>query len=158
MARSPFEAAAVTASVDYTAIRMLVERYADAINRRDVEALAETWAPDGVWEIGGVRYEGRDAIITRWQPLMSSIVWVVQTINNGTVDADGDDATCRWYHTDFVCQGDGTRRMSVGLYYDTCTRREGRWVFTSRRYVRLGNILLNDADLQMFSPTGEEVQ
>ena len=54
-----------------------------------------------------------------WTPLMAGIPWVLQTINNGTVDVVGDAAMCRWFHTDFAVLADGTKRMAIGLYYDT---------------------------------------
>jgi uncharacterized protein (TIGR02246 family) len=138
---------------DYCEIRALVERYADAVNRRDADAYEDTWAPDGVWEIRGNRYEGREAIMAYWKPLMAGIPWVLQTINNGTVDAVGDTATCRWFHTDFSALADGTKRMAIGLYYDTCARADGQWRFSHRSYVRMAEIPL-DADMQTFSPLG----
>jgi uncharacterized protein (TIGR02246 family) len=133
----------------YAEIRALVERYADAVNRRDAEAYAATWAPDGVWEIRGNRYEGREAILAYWTPLMAGIPWVVQTINNGTVDVAGDTAQARWFHTDFAALGDGTRRMALGLYHDSCIRVGGRWLFSLRSYTRLADIPLSP-EMQTF--------
>jgi uncharacterized protein (TIGR02246 family) len=135
----------------YCEIRALVERYADAINRRDAEAYAATWTSDGVWEIRGDRYEGREAIMAYWQPLMAGIPWVLQTINNGTVDVMGDVATCRWFHTDFAVLPDGAKRMAIGLYYDTCSREDGEWRFAHRSYVRMAEIPLSP-DAQTFAP------
>jgi len=135
----------------YSEIRALVERYADAVNRRDAEAYAATWTPEGVWEIRGNRYVGREAIMAYWQPLMAGIPWVLQTINNGTVDVLGDTATCRWFHTDFAVLPDGAKRMAIGLYYDTCTRADGEWRFSHRSYVRMAEIPLSP-DAQMFTP------
>jgi uncharacterized protein (TIGR02246 family) len=137
----------------YCEIRALVERYADAINRRDAEAYEDTWTPDGVWEIRGNRYAGREAIMAYWKPLMAGIPWVLQTINNGTVDVLGDTATCRWFHTDFAVLADGTKRMAIGLYYDTCSRGDGQWRFSHRSYVRMAEIPLS-SDVRTFSPTG----
>ena len=139
---------------DYVEIRALVERYADAVNRRDAGAFRDTWAPDGVWEIRGNRYVGRGAILAYWGPLMAGIPWVVQTINNGTVDVEGDTATCRWFHTDFAVLPDATKRMALGLYYDTCCRADGHWRFRHRSYTRLAEIPLS-ADVLTFSPDGE---
>jgi len=127
----------------YAEIRALVERYADAVNRRDAEAYAATWAPDGVWEIRGNRYEGREAILAYWKPLMAGIPWVVQTITNGTVDLDGETARGRWFHTDFAALPDGTKRMALGLYHDSCVRVDGRWLFALRSYTRLADIPLS---------------
>jgi uncharacterized protein (TIGR02246 family) len=138
----------------YTEIRALVERYADAINRRDAQAYRETWASDAVWEIRGQRYTGREAIMAYWEPLMAGIPWVLQTINNGTVDLDGDVATCRWFHTDFALLPDGTARMAIGLYNDICSRTEGRWLFQHREYTRMAEIPLG-AGVRTFSHTGQ---
>ena len=137
----------------YGEIRALVERYADAVNRRDAQAFADTWTADGVWEIRGSRYVGREAILAYWQPLMAGIPWVLQTINNGTVEVRDDRATCRWFHTDFAVLADGTKRMAIGLYYDTCQRRDGRWRFSHRSYTRMAEIPLS-SEVQTFSPSG----
>ena len=88
-----------------------------------------------------------------WKPLMAGIPWVLQTINNGTVDVVGDTATCRWFHTDFAALPDGTKRMAIGLYYDTCSRADGGWRFSHRSYVRMAEIPLS-SDVRTFSPTG----
>jgi hypothetical protein len=85
-----------------------------------------------------------------WKPLMDGIPWVLQTINNGTVDVLGDTATCRWFHTDFAVLADGTKRMAIGLYYDTCSRADGPWRFSHRSYVRMAEIPLSP-DAQTFS-------
>lgn len=134
----------------YCEIRALVERYADAVNRRDPEAYADTWTADGVWEIRDNRYEGREAIMDYWNPLMAGIPWVLQTINNGTVDVEGDTATCRWFHTDFAVLPDGAKRMAIGLYHDTCSRQDGEWRFSHRSYVRMAEIPLSP-DAQMLT-------
>lgn len=140
----------------YCEIRALVERYADAVNRRDADAYADTWTPDGVWEIRGNRYKGRAAIMAYWVPLMEGIPWVIQTINNGTVDVDGDTASCRWFHTDFALLPDGSKRMAIGLYLDTCSRHDGRWRFSYRSYLRMAEIPLSP-ETQPFNLAGEPI-
>ena len=40
-------------SVDHLAIRSLIDRYTDAVNRRDWATLETLFASDGVWDCGG---------------------------------------------------------------------------------------------------------
>jgi len=85
---------------------------------------------------------------------MAGIPWVLQTLNNGTVDVEGDTASCRWFHTDFAVLADGTKRMAIGLYYDRCSRSDGRWLFSRRNYIRMAEVPLSSG-VRTFSPTGE---
>ena len=52
---------------DYTAIRMVAERYVDAVNRFDAEAWGQTWAPDGEWNVGEV-HKGREVMVPSGRP------------------------------------------------------------------------------------------
>ena len=70
-------------------IEDLVHRYSDAVVHRDAQQWASTWAPEGVWDLGGGRrVEGREAIVERWHESMARYPVVVQTVLNGIVDLD----------------------------------------------------------------------
>jgi ketosteroid isomerase-like protein len=50
---------------DYEEIQNLVARYADAVTRRDFEALAAIFTPDAVWDVTGgtqLRFEGAELV------------------------------------------------------------------------------------------------
>ena len=49
---------------DLLAIRALVGRFNDAVNRRDLDQFRSVWADDAVWEIPGVpRADSAGAIV-----------------------------------------------------------------------------------------------
>ncbi|MCC6382996.1 MAG: nuclear transport factor 2 family protein [Dehalococcoidia bacterium] len=120
---------------DYVALHQLVDRYADAVNRRDADAWGACWAQDGTWDLGaGRQVTGRDAIVGLWKQLMGGLPFVVQIVHSGVVDSAGDTATARWYLTEYMHLPDGAKRMGVGVYRDDCVRVDGRWQFARRRY------------------------
>ena len=54
---------------DELALRDLMARYVDAVNRSEAAAWAATWAEDGVWSLLGTSVSGRDNILELWQLL-----------------------------------------------------------------------------------------
>jgi uncharacterized protein (TIGR02246 family) len=119
----------------YTELRQLVERYADAVCRRDAAAWGGTWAPDGVWDLGRGKAEGREQVVAFWKQAMSGFPMAIQIIHNGVVlSHDGDAATARWYLSEYLHTADGGRRLGVGVYHDTYRRIDGRWHFALRKY------------------------
>lgn len=127
-------------------IRALVERYADAVCRRDAADWGATWAPDATWDLGpGREVTGREQIVELWTKLMAGFPTAIQIIHSGVVTSiEGDRATARWYLSEFILQADDARRMGVGVYHDEYRKADGAWMFARRRY----NLLYNGpADL-----------
>ncbi len=124
----------VQATADELAIRNLVSRYADAVNRRDADAWAATWSKDGEWSVMGNPTKGREAVVALWQQLMGGLSWVVQLTYGGTIEVAGDEGTGVWYLTEKMKRPDGTAASSVGVYHDRYVREGGEWVFASRRF------------------------
>jgi len=125
---------------DDAAIRDLVYRYADAVCRRDEAAWSATWAEDGIWQLPGApRMEGRDAIVGLWVNAMSGFPFVVQLMNNGTLEIEGEGATGRWYLTENLKFADGGGMYNVGCYQDRYVKRDGQWLFAERHYAVLYN-------------------
>jgi uncharacterized protein (TIGR02246 family) len=118
---------------DELAIRDLVARYADAVNRRDEAAWRATWAPDGCWQLRGQPVEGQDNVVALWSSLMGSLPFVVQLVHSGTVTVENDSAAGTWYLSEFMQTADGPR-SSIGVYRDTYARVAGEWRFLVRRY------------------------
>ena len=117
-------------------IEDLVHRYSDAVVHRDAHRWASTWAPDGVWDLGGGRrVEGREAIVERWHESMARYPVVVQTVLNGTVDLDTSAGTGsgRWYVQEMARRIDGEAVVMTAHYDDTYGRVDGGWRFASRR-------------------------
>lgn len=122
---------------DYTAIRMVAERYVDAVNRFDAEAWGQTWAPDGEWNVGEV-HKGRDVMVPLWTQIVSSIPNVYMHVYSGVIDdVTGDTARGRWYMGEFLNMADGTRSMNSICYVDTYSRIDGQWYIQTREFQAL---------------------
>ncbi len=119
----------------YSELRQLVERYADAVCRRDADDWAATWAEDAVWDLGAAKAEGRANIVALWKQAMGGFPMALQLVHQGVVLAhDGDTASARWYLSEYLHTADGGRRLGVGVYHDRYRRLNGAWLFQNRRY------------------------
>ena len=119
---------------DELAIRQLVAAYIDAVNRYNGEDWIATWAEDANWDLMGMKVEGRDAIYQLWQGAMASFEFAIMMLNSGTVHIDGDSATGRWYVTEHIKPKEGDSNLTLGVYDDEYTKRDGQWLFLDRRY------------------------
>ncbi len=122
---------------DELAIRTLVARYCDAVNRYDGEAWAATWAEDGQWFFLDQVHEGRDTILAFWSSVMAQLEFAVMLANSAVIQVDGERATGRWYTQEVVRTRGEHGRSIVGLYDDHYTRKSGQWFIQSRRYHKL---------------------
>ena len=116
-------------------IEDLVHRYSDAVVHRDAQQWASTWAPDGVWDLGGGRrIEGHEAIVEQWHESMARYPVVVQTVLNGAVELDEDAGTGsgRWYVQEMARRIDDEAIVMVAHYDDTYVRLDRGWSFASR--------------------------
>jgi uncharacterized protein (TIGR02246 family) len=121
-------------SAEEAAVRDLVARYTDAVNRRDAKAWAATWADDAEWSLGGSPVQGREAIVALWQRLMDGLPFVVQLVHSGVVQVDGERATARWYLSELHQSADRKGTLVVGVYHDECARTDEGWRFARRRF------------------------
>jgi hypothetical protein len=125
---------------DKIAIQELSARYVLAVDNGDGDGRAETFLPDGVFEGGGGRFEGRAAIAeqtnagrrnpqpNRWGALPGETQHWVQ---NYVIDGGADQATATAYVALVHVAG---RILLVGRYYDTLRKVDGRWFFAVRRF------------------------
>ncbi len=124
-------------------IHKLVARYADAVNCRDEDAWAATWAEDAVWQLPMQQEtRGRVPIVDLWVEAMKTLPFVVQLVHHGVVYVDGNFATGTWYLTEHMKFNEGAGVFNIGVYKDRYTKTSGAWLFAERRYT----ILYNDAD------------
>ena len=130
---------------DELAIRVLVDRYADAIVRRDEEAWAKTWADDGVWHVLGEVAEGREAVVLKWRDLMGRLPFVHQIASGGLLtffeseDEDNvanDSARGRFYVNEYATTpaAGSPGLLTLGVYHDDYIRTEQGWRFQCRRF------------------------
>jgi hypothetical protein len=125
---------------DYEEIQNLVARYADAVTRRDFDALATVFAPNAVWDVTGgtkLRYEGAELV-----PGIRSIVemsnFLAQVHSPAIVEINGDRASSRVTALEVgEIQAYSLRFEQFGIYEDSLCKVDGRWLFTERRFTTL---------------------
>jgi uncharacterized protein (TIGR02246 family) len=115
------------------AIRNLIERYADAVNRRDADEWASLWSEDGVWDAFGNRISGREAVVAAWQAAMRHFAFVFHVAHSAVIDVDGDTARGRWTVSERLRDTRGTPGLLLALYHDEYHRRDGAWRRSLRR-------------------------
>jgi len=120
---------------DELALRNLMGRYADAVNRRDADAWVATWATDGVWNLLGNPVSGRDNILALWQQMMASFEFALMLPSSCLFDVSGDTASGHWYLHEYTRDLQGNASTVLSRYLDTYIRRKnGQWLFQSRQY------------------------
>ncbi|WP_281252824.1 nuclear transport factor 2 family protein [Mycobacterium arosiense] len=129
-----------------SAVRHVLESYADAVTRRDTATYSALYAPDAVWTIGppvDQRVEGRDAIVARVSARIANLDFFVFTVGNIVISVQGDVAHCRSTVHELGRAAEGSDPKlppAQNLYaiYDDELRRDGdRWLFTARRFTFL---------------------
>ncbi|MFN0093621.1 MAG: nuclear transport factor 2 family protein [Dehalococcoidia bacterium] len=119
----------------YSDLRQLVERYADAVCQRDADLWGSTWAPDGVWDLGRGKAEGRENIVAFWKQAMANYPQAIQIIHGGNVlEETATTARARWYLSEYLFVADGSRRLGIGVYHDDYVKLDGKWHFKLRKY------------------------
>lgn len=123
----------MTTAEDELAIRALVDRYCDAVNRRDTERWLETWTDDPTWELFGRPMQGRDAALETFEGALAMLSFVVQTAVNPVIEVDGERATGRWLVTEWSISEQLGRLMLLFIYHDDYARTEAGWRIAGRR-------------------------
>jgi len=124
----------MTLMEDELALRNLMGRYTDAVNRVDADAWIATWAEDGVWNLLGNPVSGRDNILALWKQMMSSFEFALMLPSSCLFDVDGDTASGHWYLHEYTRDPEGNASTVLSRYLDTYTRQDGQWLFQSRDY------------------------
>lgn len=117
------------------AIRALIDRYGDAVLRRDAEAFAATWTDDALWDLGRGAVEGRPAVVDAFERGFSRFRWVVQSASTVILDVDEDAGTGTGRVTieERFQLNDGTRGQLAAVYHDRYRRTGSGWRFAARR-------------------------
>ena len=123
---------------DRVAINDVLARYADGVNRRDVDIWGASWDQEGEWRLFGPDpVRGRDAIVAAWREAMAGYPFVVMIVSQGSVEIEGDHATGRSYSSEVAQSADGKRLRVQGCYDDQYRKRDGQWGFASRSFTVL---------------------
>jgi uncharacterized protein (TIGR02246 family) len=121
-------------SEDETALRSLMARYVDAVNRHDASTWASTWATDGVWNLLGTPVTGRDNILGLWQQMMSGFEFAIMMPSSCLFDVTGDTASGHWYLQEYTRDLEGNASSVLSRYLDTYIKQDGHWLYQSREY------------------------
>jgi hypothetical protein len=113
-------------------IRTLVHTYADAVTHHDTARWADTWATDGVWEIGRGARVGRESIVSAFESAMVLFSSVVHLVGSGEASFDGATGRGRWYMTEYARTVKGKAVFYAGYYDDEYKIESGCWRFASR--------------------------
>ena len=119
---------------DELALRNLMDRYIDAVNRSDGEAWAATWAENGTWHLMGNEVTGRDNILALWQQMMAGFEFALMMPSSCLFHIDGDSASGHWYLQEHTRDREGNAASVMSRYSDTYSRVDGEWLFQSRHY------------------------
>jgi len=125
---------------DHAAITLLVARFDDAVNRRDLTEFSALWCDDAVWEIEApmpMRTEGAAAIVRTWQHMLGGTQWLFRGSFAGVLQVDGDRASGRWPCVETGTFADGKGYDNRAIYEDQYRRDAVGWRFLRRRYVYL---------------------
>lgn len=136
----PSEAMAVTTASTLTpvtdlALRQLVNRSCDAIQRNDLRSWGATWAPDAVWEHGsGPAVVGRANIVKTVLHQLSAFLWIIPVPLMTVFEADEVAGTAmgRVVISARFQRADNSLGTVVGRYRDRYIRGSGGWLFAER--------------------------
>lgn len=124
---------------DELALRNLMGRYADAVNRHDADAWIATWAEDGVWNLLGNPVSGRANILALWQQMMGSFEFALMLPSSCVFEIADDTASGHWYLHEYTRDLAGNASTVISRYLDTYIKQDGQWLFQSRDYCFIYN-------------------
>lgn len=114
-------------------LHALLARHADAVMRRHPEDWIATFAPDATWIIGGMEYQGRDAILTAWSEAMAALPFVIHTVYAPNLVITDGVARGRCTVQEIRQRSDGTAEEVYGVCHDEFTRGDA-WLIHRRRF------------------------
>ena len=120
---------------DNLALRALVERYFNALDRRDLKTIGECFARDAhaSFNAGEVILDGREAIVRDFEFINTfpSSIHALASASVDSVEREGVVYAVAYMQT---VDDDGAAQMNVrGIRYDDrYTEEDGRWRFQSR--------------------------
>ena len=123
---------------DRIAIRDVIDRYSDAVTRRDWPNVGATFHADAVWSVGGgfnLEYRSREDIEAGLRASVSTFEFLVQMAHSVVIQLDGRRATARTLVNEIGRNAvQKTGLFMLGFYEDVLSQREGRWAFDSRHF------------------------
>jgi len=122
---------------DRLAVQDLINRYSDAISRKDFDLVATLFADNAVWKCSApfnLHFEGQ-AISSSLMAAVAAFDMLVQTSAGSVIDLDGDRATARTTLFEMGrASADGPGFIQFGIYDDVIELAGDRWQFLSRHF------------------------
>jgi hypothetical protein len=117
-------------------IRDLHARYTDATFRKDYDAFAGCFTPDGEWRISGRVFKGRQDIRDGIATIMENFIRVLITFRNPILSVGDGVASGRTYIDERCAWKNGKTNIAIGLYYEHFIEMDGVWLFKWRLFER----------------------
>ncbi len=115
-------------------IMELHARYTDAVWRKDVDAFAGCFTPDGEWRISGMALKGRDEIGGMIGRIFDNFIHVLMTFRTPLLEVGNGVASGRTYVDERCAWKNGERNISIGRYYEHFVECDGLWLFKWRLF------------------------
>ncbi len=118
------------------ALRQLIGRYCDSVQRKDGATIGTTWSNDASWDLGGGKpVSGRANIVKSFNKAVSGLEWVVQVAPLAVFDIDesAGEGSGRVTVQERFRTKDGTSGSILGVYHDRYIRTAQGWLFADRR-------------------------
>ena len=123
--------------IDHLAIRTLIDRYTDALNRQDWGVMPELFADNVVWQASGpfeLRFEGRDAVVAALQGMVTTLEFLLQNNSAVVIELSGDRARARVSLSELGRDRGGNGLNNFGMYVDDLVKSKGEWRFERRSF------------------------
>jgi hypothetical protein len=116
-------------------VRDLILRYADALNLYDLDAFADAFAEDGVWDVSPYfKGVGRHNVREVFAVQRNAFDWVFQVVHGTRVlSMEADRAKARSYIAEYGNRS-GQGYFMLGVYHDQCVRQGVVWRFANRKF------------------------
>lgn len=129
-------------TMDRFAIRELIDRYCNIINRRAWAEMPAVWAEDARWTVNDIpefgpvtTFHGRDAVVAAVTGVVEMCSMLLHMTGACEVRVDGDTATATVSLQEVATFGDeGAGIYLLGIYYDEIVRTGEGWKFRSREF------------------------
>lgn len=116
-------------------IRQLQARCADAIWRKDAEALGDCFTEDAVWRLSAGVRRGRAEIVETMRAGFSNFRAIFLTLRPPLLELGEGIASGRTYVTEEGARADGTGYAIIGIYFERFARgMDERWRFSWRHF------------------------
>jgi uncharacterized protein (TIGR02246 family) len=122
------------APVEIIAIEQLYAAYNFAADHGDGKGFADCFTPDGIFDTGGTRVEGSDALVEVGNGIPQLIPGGRHIASNLLIEGEGESVIGRAYLTLLATGTSPISILMTGQYEDRLVRSAGGWRFAERKF------------------------